>query len=110
MIGGVAIAAPVIFYQLWSFIAPGLYAREKKYVIPFVVCRALLFVGGGYFGYLAAFPITFGYFLSLSGTVGDEHHHHAHGDDGRVHRLRARRCSSASGSSSRCRCCSRSSP
>jgi sec-independent protein translocase protein TatC len=71
MIGGAAIAAPVIFYQLWSFIAPGLYAREKRFVIPFVVFSTALFVGGGFFGWRLAFPITFNYFLSMSGTVGD---------------------------------------
>lgn len=71
MIGGVALAAPMIFYQLWSFVAPGLYAREKKFVIPFVLLSTLLFVGGGYFGWRAAFPITFDYFLSMSGTVGE---------------------------------------
>ncbi len=72
MLLAVAGAAPVIFYQLWAFIAPGLYAREKKFVIPFVFFSTLLFVGGGYFGWLAAFPIAFNYFLGFSGAVG--HH------------------------------------
>ncbi len=67
---GIALAAPVIFYQLWAFIAPGLYAREKKFVIPFVVLSTLLFVGGGYFGWLTAFPIAFNYFLGFSGQLG----------------------------------------
>ena len=66
LIGGAALAAPVIFYQLWAFIAPGLYAREKKYVIPFVSLSTLLFVGGGWFGWRVAIPISFRYFLSLS--------------------------------------------
>lgn len=70
LIAGACIAAPVIFYQLWSFVAPGLYAREKRYVIPFVLFSTLLFVGGGWFGYVAAFPFTFGYFFSLAGDVG----------------------------------------
>lgn len=72
MIGGVALAAPMIFYQLWAFIAPGLYAREKRYVIPFVVTSSALFVGGGYFGWRAAFPLAFNYFLGMSGTVGGQ--------------------------------------
>lgn len=67
---GIALAAPVIFYQLWAFIAPGLYAKEKKFVIPFVTLSTLLFVGGGYFGWLTAFPIAFDYFLSFSGSLG----------------------------------------
>lgn len=70
MLGGAAIAAPIIFYQLWSFVAPGLYAREKRFVIPFVLFSTALFLGGGYFGWKLAFPITFDYFLSLSGSVG----------------------------------------
>lgn len=72
MIGGAALASPVIFYQLWSFVAPGLYAREKRYVIPFVLSSTLLFVGGGYFGWRTAFPITFNYFLGMSGSVGSQ--------------------------------------
>ena len=72
MLLAVAGAAPVLFYQIWAFIAPGLYAREKKFVIPFVFFSTLLFVGGGYFGWLAAFPIAFNYFLGFSGSVG--HH------------------------------------
>lgn len=72
MLGGTALASPIIFYQLWRFIAPGLYAREKKFVIPFVLCSSGLFVGGGYFGWRAAFPVAFGYLLSLSGTVGSQ--------------------------------------
>ncbi|MGK3993721.1 twin-arginine translocase subunit TatC [Sorangium sp. So ce1024] len=72
MIGGAALASPFIFYQLWAFVAPGLYAREKRYVIPFVLFSTLLFVGGGFFGWRAAFPISFGYFLSMAGTVGGD--------------------------------------
>ncbi|WP_437738085.1 twin-arginine translocase subunit TatC [Sorangium sp. So ce1335] len=72
MIGGAALASPFIFYQLWAFVAPGLYAREKRYVIPFVLFSTLLFVGGGLFGWRAAFPISFGYFLSMAGTVGGD--------------------------------------
>lgn len=69
LMGGLLIAAPVIFYQLWSFVAPGLYAKEKKYVIPFVFFSTLLFVGGGLFGWRIAFPITFDYFLGLAGMA-----------------------------------------
>lgn len=71
MIGGAALAAPFVFYQLWSFIAPGLYAKEKRYIIPFVSLSTLLFVGGGYFGWRVAFPISFNYLLGLSGKVSE---------------------------------------
>ena len=69
LIGGLMIAAPVIFYQLWAYVAPGLYKKEKKMVIPFVFFSTVLFVGGGLFGWRVAFPLTFDYLLSLSGTA-----------------------------------------
>ena len=68
LMGGLMIAAPVIFYQLWAYIAPGLYKKEKKIVLPFVFFSTVLFVGGGLFGWRVAFPITFDYLLSLAGT------------------------------------------
>jgi sec-independent protein translocase protein TatC len=69
LVGGIIFAAPVIFYQLWAFISPGLYAREKRYIIPFVTFSTALFLGGVFFAYYAAFPFTFGYFFSLLGEV-----------------------------------------
>jgi sec-independent protein translocase protein TatC len=71
LIGGLMISAPVIFYQLWAYIAPGLYKKEKKYVLPFVFFSTVLFVGGGLFGWRVAFPLTFDYLLSLAGTAQD---------------------------------------
>jgi sec-independent protein translocase protein TatC len=67
MMGGLLLTIPIIFYQLWAFIAPGLYAKEKKYVVPFVGLSTVLFVGGGLFGWRVAFPVTYQYFLSLAG-------------------------------------------
>ncbi|HMI89007.1 MAG TPA: twin-arginine translocase subunit TatC [Polyangiaceae bacterium] len=69
LIGGVMIAAPVIFYQFWAYIAPGLYKKEKKIVLPFVFFSTVLFVGGGLFGWRVAFPLTFDYLLSLAGAA-----------------------------------------
>lgn len=62
-------SAPIIFYQLWAFISPGLYQKEKKFVIPFVFFSTALFGGGVAFAYYVAFPFTFNYFFSLLGTV-----------------------------------------
>jgi len=73
LIGGAVLAAPVIFYQLWCFIAPGLYAREKKYIFPFVGFSTLLFTGGGWFAWKVVMPISFGYFLALAGEGGGAH-------------------------------------
>lgn len=72
MTGGIVIAIPVIFYQLWSFISPGLYSREKKYIIPFVLFSTGLFLSGVAFAYYVAFPFSFRYFFSLLGNVGGD--------------------------------------
>ena len=65
-LSGILLMAPFIFYQLWMFIAPGLYRREKKYVIPFVVASTILFVGGSLFGYFVVFPFGFKFFIGFS--------------------------------------------
>jgi len=57
---------PAIFYELWRFIAPGLYAQEKKYIVSFVISATLLFLGGAAFAYYGAFPFGFKFFLSYA--------------------------------------------
>ena len=71
LVAGIIAAAPIIFYQLWAFVSPGLYSREKKFVIPFVVFSTTLFLSGVAFAYYVAFPFTFNYFFSLLGQVSD---------------------------------------
>jgi sec-independent protein translocase protein TatC len=66
---GIVGAAPVIFYQLWAFISPGLYRKEKRLIVPFVFFSSILFLSGVAFAYYVAFPFTFNYFLSLLGEV-----------------------------------------
>ena len=61
---GVLAAAPFIFSQLWLFVAPGLYTREKRVVIPFVLCSSLLFFAGAYFGHRLGFPAMWRFFAS----------------------------------------------
>jgi sec-independent protein translocase protein TatC len=68
---GVICAAPIIFYQLWAFISPGLYSKEKRLIVPFVFFSTSLFLSGVAFAYYVAFPFTFGYFFSLLGQVSD---------------------------------------
>lgn len=70
ILAGLVLSLPVIFYQLWAFVAPGLYQREKRLALPFVFVSTGLFAGGGYFGWRVAFPIAFQYLLSFSGPVG----------------------------------------
>lgn len=72
LVGGLVLSLPVILYQLWAFVAPGLYAHEKRLAVPFVLSSCLLFAGGGYFGWKLAFPVAFQYLLGFSGPVGSE--------------------------------------
>jgi sec-independent protein translocase protein TatC len=65
-IAGILGAAPLIFYELWMFIAPGLYQKEKKMAIPFVISSTILFVGGALFGYFVVFPFGFKFFIGFS--------------------------------------------
>ncbi len=72
LVGGVILAAPMIFYQLWAFISPGLYSREKRYIIPFVLFSTTLFLSGIAFAYYVALPFSFPFFFSLLGSVGGD--------------------------------------
>ena len=56
---GIFLAAPYILYQVWAFIAPGLYPHERHYAAPFIVFGSLFFVTGGLFGHYVLFPMTF---------------------------------------------------
>ena len=69
LMAGVIGSVPVIFYQLWAFISPGLYKKEKRLIVPFVFFSSMLFLSGVAFAYYVAFPFTFNYFLSLLGEV-----------------------------------------
>jgi sec-independent protein translocase protein TatC len=53
------VSMPVIFWQIWSFVAPGLYKNEKRYVVPFVLASTLCFATGAFFGYSFVFPMVF---------------------------------------------------
>ena len=53
---GLFLTSPYVLYQVWMFISPGLYRKEKKYVVPFMISTISLFVLGGYFGYRVAYP------------------------------------------------------
>jgi sec-independent protein translocase protein TatC len=64
-LAGIFIASPLIIYQIWKFIAPGLYSHEKKFAIPFVFLSTVFFVAGGLFSHYVAFPWTWKFFISF---------------------------------------------
>ncbi|MCU1274024.1 MAG: Sec-independent protein translocase TatC [Bryobacterales bacterium] len=59
------IGSPWIVYQIWAFIAPGLYKKERRWAAPFVICSAGLFIAGGLFGYFVAFRFGLTFLLGL---------------------------------------------
>jgi sec-independent protein translocase protein TatC len=63
-IGGIFLALPYVLYELWRFIKPGLFDRERKLAVPFVVLAAALFYVGAAFAYFIVFPAAFKFFLS----------------------------------------------
>ncbi|MFV0348389.1 MAG: twin-arginine translocase subunit TatC [Halodesulfovibrio sp.] len=65
-LAGIFLTSPYIFYQVWAFIAPGLYEEERKYIVPVAIFSALFFVGGASFGYFVVFPAAFEFFMSFN--------------------------------------------
>jgi len=63
---GLFIASPFVLYQIWKFISPGLFPKEKKFVAPFVITSTLLFIGGVCFGYFLVLPPAYKFFLDFS--------------------------------------------
>ncbi|MBK8481263.1 MAG: twin-arginine translocase subunit TatC [Proteobacteria bacterium] len=66
LLGGVFLSVPVIFYQLWCFVAPGLKASERRYVMPFTLLSSAFFIGGAAFGYFVVFPLGFRFLLGFA--------------------------------------------
>jgi sec-independent protein translocase protein TatC len=64
LIAGLFLASPLVLYQLWMFISPGLYRHEKKYILPFLFVTVGLFLSGGYFGYRVVYPAALDFLIS----------------------------------------------
>jgi sec-independent protein translocase protein TatC len=65
LLAGIFVASPVLLAQVWLFIRPGLYRRERRLALPFIVFTSAFFVAGGYFGYLVAFPMVVRFLLGV---------------------------------------------
>jgi sec-independent protein translocase protein TatC len=70
LVAAIYIAAPWVIYQVWAFIAPGLYPRERRWATPFIVITAGLFVAGGAFAYFIAFRYALVFLLSVGQSAG----------------------------------------
>ena len=66
MFAALFLAMPVVLYQLWSFAAPGLYKKEKKFAVPLLISSVGLFYLGAAFAYVVVFPLMFGFFTSAA--------------------------------------------
>ncbi len=64
-LAAVFVASPWLFYQLWRFVAPGLYRRERRWALPFVLVATAFFLAGGAFAYLVAFPFAVRFLLEV---------------------------------------------
>jgi len=65
-LAGIFLSLPVIFYQLWAFISPGLYSKERNAIFPFVIFSTLFFITGASFGYFVVFPFGFKFLLGFA--------------------------------------------
>jgi sec-independent protein translocase protein TatC len=70
VIAGIFVSSPVLFYQLWRFVAPGLYDREKRVALPFSIAASVFFVSGAAFCYWVVFPVAFEFFLGEFASIG----------------------------------------
>lgn len=66
MMAAFLIALPYVLYQAWRFVAPGLYAHEKKLILPLIVASTLLFFCGMAFAYFVVFPVVFGFIVAAA--------------------------------------------
>ncbi|RLB91884.1 MAG: twin-arginine translocase subunit TatC [Deltaproteobacteria bacterium] len=66
LLAGIMAASPVLFYEFWMFISPGLYRTEKKYLLPIVILSVFFFIVGTSFGYFIVFPYGFAFFLGFA--------------------------------------------
>ncbi len=66
LLTGIMLAVPVILYEFWMFVSPGLYKKEKKVLLPIIFLSSFFFLGGAFLGYFYIFPFIFDFFLSFA--------------------------------------------
>ena len=64
LLAGLFVASPFILFQIWRFVAPGLYSNEKRFMLPFVMLGSLSFIGGGAFAFLLVLPMGFEFLVN----------------------------------------------
>jgi sec-independent protein translocase protein TatC len=66
LLAAIFLAMPVILYQIWAFVAPGLYRHERRFALPLFVSSVILFYGGAAFAYFIVFPVAFAFFVGTT--------------------------------------------
>lgn len=69
LVAGFFLMSPYLFYQIWCFVAPGLYSHERRWIVPIALISAVFFVSGGLFGYFIVFPFGFEFFASYTSDM-----------------------------------------
>jgi sec-independent protein translocase protein TatC len=67
----IAVAMPVVLYQIWAFVAPGLYRKEKRFAFPLLATSIVLFYGGISFAYFVLFPLVFNFLIAFAPDMVD---------------------------------------
>jgi sec-independent protein translocase protein TatC len=70
IIAGLFLASPAVFYEVWKFIAPGLYQTERKMALPFIIFATIFFISGGYFCWAVVFKVGYAFFLDQYSSIG----------------------------------------
>ena len=70
LVASLFIASPWVIYQVWAFISPGLYPKERRWAVPFILCTAGLFISGGLFAYFVAFRFALTFLFNIGGPMG----------------------------------------
>jgi sec-independent protein translocase protein TatC len=66
LLTGLIVASPILLYQFWMFVAPGLYQKERSLMVPIVILSSFFFIGGALFGYFVVFPWGFKFFMGFA--------------------------------------------
>jgi Tat protein translocase TatC len=70
LVAGLFLASPAVFWEIWKFIAPGLYQSERKMAFPFIVFATIFFISGGYFCWAVVFKVGYRFFLDQYSSIG----------------------------------------
>lgn len=69
IVAALFLASPLILYEVWMFVSPGLYQKEKKYIAPFIIFGSAFFISGALFCYYVTMPVVYHFFVSYAGHM-----------------------------------------